>query len=223
MDLPGCSTLLAVVRPSSRKTIRSASRAVSARSCVAMSTAAPRARAASISRRSTPRPVGSRPANGSSSITTSGSPIRAQASHSLRCAPFEHFPTSFATVRRSSAARSSARAYSFLRPSRFRTKSVPRPSTSKPVQPRGSCGDSGRYAIPCRRRYSAGGRPPTRQFPLSGRMRPNSTRKRVVFPAPLGPTTAVISPAPAPSVMLRRAGQLPNGRRYDATRPCVQT
>jgi hypothetical protein len=48
-------------------------------------------------------------------------------------------------------------------------------------------------------------RPNTSRVPLSGRIRPNSIRRKVVFPAPFGPRTPYTSPWETLTVMASTA------------------
>src|SRR5258708_34959698 len=142
---------------------------------------------------------GARPSDGSSSSSTRGADISALAMTRICRSPPDSVP---AARRRRSASTVNRREATFrasARPARSRRASAPRRRFSSTVSSVMTPWPSGTCATPARAMSSGRRRarfvPPTRILPCRGRTNPLIVRSRVVLPAPLAPSTAVIVPA----------------------------
>src|SRR5690606_19669206 len=176
------------------------------------------ARPSAASDRSRPRihriPSGSRPLNGSSSMSTGGSPSSAAAIPSRWRMPSEYPP-----------ARRRATASSPTWPITSSTRLLPNPCEwashsrwSRPVR-LGCSAPAASSAPTCvsgasRLRY---GLPPTSASPSSGISRPRMTRIVVDLPAPFGPTKPVTRPGRTANVIPSSATFRPNRLRSPVT------
>ena len=154
---------------------------------------------------------GARPSDGSSRSSTFGWAMRARAMASIWRSPPDSVAQYF--FRRSASAGNCA--YWVSRPSaRFTLlASAPRRRLSSTVNSAMTPRPSGTCAKPSRHMFSVGMRSndfsPRRMFPLWGVTSPEMARRRVVFPAPFAPSTAVMRPGEACKLTLRSAFTAP--------------
>lgn len=169
--------------------------------------------------RSSSRERGSRPEAGSSSSSTRGRLTRARARPSRCFCPRESTRAGDCanSVRWTSSSSSTARIAASCGGTRYAAPNVV--STSVQVRVSHCPNTSGIQPITERARAPsvARGIPATRISPASGASRPASMSMRVVFPDPLGPTSAVTVPGSRAKLASATARTGPNARRTPRT------
>src|SRR4029450_2797796 len=166
---------------------------------------------------------GAMPSEGSSSIKRRGLAIRARPTATICCWP----PDSARTVWRRRAWRSgnkantrsrlcqrAARARGENAPSSRLSSTLMEPKSRRPSGTMASPRSTIRCGLAARRSW-----PSQRTIPLRGRTRPATQPRRVDLPAPLGPSSATISPGATVTETDESTGTSP----YDASRPWISS
>ncbi len=159
-------------------------------------------------------PSGSRPLNGSSSMTTGGSPSSAAAIPRRWRMPSEKPPA----LRRAAAPRPACSMTSSTRRAGTPCEWASHSRWLRAVR-LGCSAEASSSAPRCRsgRRRVRYGTPPTRAFPSSAASRPRITRMVVDLPAPFGPTKPVTRPGRTVNVIPSRADCGPKRLRRPMT------